>query len=108
MKKNDIVKKAKDFDLIIQKGKKIKNKFFNIFYINIEDDKKLFGIAVSKKNGNAVVRNKMKRQIRNIIDSNKNNFKNNCKYIIMIKSEGIDLSYTDKEMNLIKLVKEMK
>ena len=33
----------------------------------------LFGITVSKKTGNAVVRNKLKRQVRSIIDENKLN-----------------------------------
>ncbi len=105
MKKKDVVKTARDFDDIIKSGKKLKNKYYNIFYKEIEEEKTLFGLAVSKKLGNAVFRNKNKRQLRNIIDNNKYIFKNNHKYIIMIKREGSMLSFEEKEKFLIKLVK---
>lgn len=105
MKKVNVVKKALDFDNIIKSGKKKRNKYFNIFYQNYGVGESLFGIAVSKKLGNAVFRNKCKRQIRAMIDDNRDIFKLNNKYIIMLKSEGTKLSYHEKEKELIKLLK---
>lgn len=106
MKKKEVVKKARDFDLIINKGKRVSNKAFNIFIMKNETEKPIFGIAVSKKLANAVYRNKYKRQIRNIIDNNKNDFKNYSKYIIMIKASGIELPFEEKEKKLIELLKK--
>ncbi len=105
MKKREIVKKASDFDEIIQKGKKVRNKYFLIFSKEVKTDIPLFGLAVSKKIGNAVTRNKIKRQLRNIIDNIKLDFKNNHKYIIMINSDGSKLSFEEKEKSLKGLIK---
>ncbi len=104
MKKKEVVQKAKDFDLIINKGKRLRNDAFNIFILKENTSFPLFGIAVSKKIANAVYRNKYKRQIRNIVDNNKNSFKNNRKYIIMIKASGIKLSFAEKEIKLMELI----
>lgn len=104
MKKKEVVKKAKDFDYIINKGKRLKNNAFNLFMYETKTDIPLFGIAVSKRLANAVYRNKYKRQIRNIIDNNKNSFKNNYKYIIMLKAGGLNLSFAEKEKKLIELI----
>lgn len=107
MKKIEVVKKAKDFDIIINKGKRLRNKEFNVFIMDCESDIPLFGIAVSKKIANAVYRNKYKRQIRNIIDNNKKSFKKNKKYIIMIKSGGLELSFLEKENKLMGLINKI-
>lgn len=103
MKKKEVVKSKDDFNNIINRGKKIKNRYYNIFTSPVKSEIPLFGLAVSKKHGNAVMRNKIKRQLRNIIDDNKNCFEKNTKYIIMIKKEGTLLEYAQKEANLVNL-----
>ena len=100
MKKSRIIKDSKMFDYIINNGSIIKGKYYNIFYINNDDNKKLFGIAVGKKIGKAVVRNKQKRQIKNIIDNNDSLFSNDKYYIIMLKKDITLLSYAKKEEEL--------
>ena len=49
MKKNEIVKKSWEFDKIIKTGKSVKNNSFVIYYLNNNENKKRFGISVSKK-----------------------------------------------------------
>ena len=71
MKKINIVKKNEDFDYIIKNGKILKNKYFTIYYIPETRDKYRIGITVPKKIGKAVLRNKIKRQIKEIIDNKK-------------------------------------
>ena len=95
MKKKKKKKKGSTFDLIIQKGNKSFSKSFIIYSIETEEKNPLFGIAVSKKIGNAVTRNKLKRKYRNIIDNNRNLFKNNRNYIIMIRKESLTNSFND-------------
>ena len=65
-----------------------------------------FGIAVGKRLGNAVVRNKFKRQFRNIVDNNRFLFKNNRNYIIMIKREANNASYNDLQNDLVKALRK--
>lgn len=104
MKKYEVVKSHEAFNEVINKGNKMSNKYFIVFSLSKKEVKPNFGIAVGKKVGNAVVRNKFKRQIRNIIDKNKFLFKNNYNYIIMIKKECLNISYDLLESNLVSLI----
>lgn len=101
MKKKEIIKKSNDYTKIINKNNKIKNKYYSIFYIKSNDT--LFGISIPKKTAKAVIRNKIKRQIKNIIDNNKIHIQNNYNYVIIVKKEILLLSYQEKEKELITL-----
>ena len=106
MKKYEIVKEHKQFDDIIATGKYKKNKNFLIY--NKESNLLIprFGIAVGKKIGNAVTRNKLKRQIRMIINNNKNLFKNGKDYIIIVKRSSLELTFQQMTDSMLELIKE--
>ena len=104
MKKKDVLKSKLLFNEIIQKGDKLSNKYFIIYSMRKEIEFNNYGIAVGKKVGNAVIRNKIKRQIRNIITKNYILFPNYHNYIIICKKEILNLSYKEKEDNLIELL----
>ena len=93
MRRFEMVKKHEDFSNIINNGSKTTSKYFLIFKLPKEFIKPNFGIAIGKKVGNAVLRNKLKRQVRNIIDNNRFLFKNYYNYIIMIKKEAAIAPY---------------
>ena len=57
---------------------------------------------------NAVNRNKLKRQIKSIIDNNKNIYENNKNYIIIIRKDALNKSYKELEDNLISLFNKLK
>ena len=108
MKKYEVVKDNKLFNDIIQKGKKIENKYFIINYQPNNLNISRFGIAVGKKIGNAVVRNRVKRIIRMIITENKKVFKKETDYIIIMKKASLNVSYKDLENSLKELVNNEK
>ena len=103
MKKNEIIQKSSEFSEIINTATKIKNKYLTIFYRKNSTINR-YGITVPTKLGNAVIRNKNKRQIKNIIDKNKKNIKKSYDYVIILKSEIINLNYQAKEEELINLI----
>ena len=98
MRKKFIVKEHVDFTNIINKGRYVRSNYFVIYVLKNELDNYRFGISVGKKVGNAVVRNKVKRQMRMIIDNYKKNYQNGMDYIIIIKS-----NYTNADFSEIKL-----
>ena len=106
MKRYEMVKSHEEFNEIINKGNRLKGKYAYIFSKEKQFDKPNFGIAVGKKLGNAVVRNKFKRQFRNIVDKNRFLFKNNNNYIIMIKREANNASFSELETDLINTLKK--
>lgn len=106
MKKRDTLKSKLLFNDVIQHEKRISNKYFVICYQKKDFVKNNYGLAVGKKLGNAVKRNRIKRQLRNIIDRNVLSFPNFHNYIIICKKEVINLSFADMEKWLIKLLSE--
>lgn len=101
MKKDKIIKKSEEYTNIINTGNVIKNKYFSIFFK--KDDGKKYGISIPTKTGKAVVRNKIKRRVKNIIDKNEKYIQNNNYYVIITKRTILDISYLEMEKNLIDL-----
>ena len=87
MKKINTVKKNEEFTNIIKKGIYYRTKYFSLYKYKNNLNIYRFGISVGKKNGNAVTRNKIKRQLRNIIDKYKNYYSNDEDYIIIVKKD---------------------
>ena len=96
MKKEFILKNGYDFDRIIKNNKSYRYENYIIYIEYTTDDSYHFGISVGKKIGNAVTRNKVKRQLKNIIS--KKHYKNGFNCIIIVK-KGILLETYD-EMNV--------
>ena len=106
MKRIETIKDQKLFNNIIRNGKFIKNNFFVIYNIRKEEGQINYGIAVSNKLGKAVVRNKLKRQTRAIIDNHRNLFKNAHNYIIMIRKGSVGAEYRTLERSLVELLEK--
>ena len=104
MKNNYIIKKHEEFDNIIQNGKKVKGNIITIYYHPSENNKKYFGFAVGKKNGNAVTRNLIKRRLRMLVSTNQNLFSNKYKYIIMIRKDALNYPYNIWNQDIVQLI----
>ena len=61
------IKKYSEFQKVIEEGDVKKTSFFVSYSIKNELGYSRFGISVPKKTGNAVVRNRIKRQVRSAI-----------------------------------------
>lgn len=106
MKKRDIIKKERTFTEMINKCPYVKNNYYVIYYKKNTETTK-FGISVPKKTGKAYIRNKIKRRIKNIIDTNEKAVQKNFDYVIIIRKKLIELNYQEMEFNLINLLKKI-
>ena len=98
MKKINVVRENRVFTRIIQKNKPFRYKDYVIYIDKREPSVYKFGLSVGKKVGNAVVRNKIKRQLRNILD--KNDYKNNFDCIIIVGRGILKRSFLEMQDNL--------
>ena len=71
MKKNFRVKREKDFKAIFKEGTSFANRKFVVYQLENQKNHFRVGLSVSKKLGNAVTRNQIKRRIRHIIQNAK-------------------------------------
>lgn len=99
MKKKYIIKKNEDFSNIIKNGNKNKSNLYYVYYSKNYLDYNRYGIAVSKKIGNAVIRNKNKRQVKSIIDNIKMKIKG-YDFVVILKTNINDFSYIQKEEDI--------
>ena len=103
------IKKSKDFSLIYNKSQKMHTKYAIIFINENKNNDQRFGFVASKKTGNAVQRNRIKRIFKEFVKIQKDKFKKNTDYIFVGKSvlkEKIkSLKYKDIEKDINKVIK---
>ena len=97
LKKINIVKNNYDFDRIIKNNKPFVYKDF-LIYKEISNNNYHFGISISKHICNAVGRNKLKRQIRSIIDQY--DYKQNFNCIIIARKSILYSNYKELQEQL--------
>lgn len=99
MKKINIIKKTQEFESIIKYRHHYSNRFFVIYTMNKKQKYYRFGISIPKKVGNSVTRNRVKRQIKSILDQNII-FNKEFDYVIIVRKEIVDLDYIEKQKQL--------
>lgn len=101
MKKKYRIKKEKEFQTIIQKRQSFANRNF-VVYINQNVDYDYFrvGISVGKKVGNAVVRNHVKRQIRQGLFELKDQIDERYDFILIARPSITTLSTAEVKKNI--------
>lgn len=105
MKKENIIKHSRDFDRIIHHNKSYKYKDYIIYIEKNNDNNYHFGLSVGKKIGNAVTRNKIKRQLKSIID--KKDYKNGFNCIIIVGRGVLNRTYLEMESNYEKSIEHL-
>lgn len=101
------VKTNQDFQKIIRDNKKVSNLTYVLYYKKNELDHPRFGISTSKKLGNAVVRNKIRRQVR-VMCRDILKFNKNIDYIIIVRKEYVNATYQKNYDELMKLINKLK
>ena len=92
---------------MIKVGKRIKRNEFHIYYLDSLYGHNRFGVSVSTKIGNAVTRNRIKRQLRAIMDDfNKSSTKQHD--IIVIAKQGfLNNTFQENKTVLLESLKEI-
>lgn len=98
------IKKRQEFLSLYKKGNRYKGKYFNLVYFPNDLDYSRMAVIVSKKIGNAVSRNKIKRWMRDLFRRNKDLLKDHLDILIVVKREIQEASWSSLRESYISAI----
>lgn len=113
------MKENKTFKYVLKKGKFAKGKYVNLYVLKINkknnkvkidlDKLNYLGICVSKKNGNSVERNKLKRWAREVYKNNENLISKGYYIIVLYKKTTFvnNTNYNLLNEDILRCLKEL-
>ncbi|OPJ55455.1 ribonuclease P protein component [Alkalithermobacter paradoxus] len=103
-----ILKKTSDFTKVYKLGKSFANRSLVIYILENNLNQNRVGFSVSKKVGNSVVRNRVKRLIRESFRLNNDKIKEGYDIIFISRVGAKDLDYKGIESSMYNLFKKSK
>lgn len=95
------LKNTKEFNQVYRRGKSIVNKHVVLYYVKNQSAHKQVGFSVSKKVGNAVTRNRVKRLMKEVYRLNEASLKNGYDFVFVARVRTKDASYKEVEKAMI-------
>lgn len=108
MKQTFSLKKNKEFKHIYKKGKSYANRLLVIYYLPNEKNYNRLGLSVSKKVGNSVIRNRVKRLLRESYRLNEENIKTAYDIVIIARVQSDKADFKSIDQAVIHLMKRVK
>jgi ribonuclease P protein component len=105
MNKQQRIKKNKEFQRVFKKGKSFANRQFIVYVLKSDQPEFRLGLSVSKKVGNAVTRNRVKRYIRQTFLEIKEDVMPNADYVIIARQQAADLDFHESRKSLEHILK---
>ena len=107
MKRINRLLSNRDFQRLIKSNKNVSNKSFIVFYQPNQLGHARVGISTSNKLGGAVVRNKIRRQIRMMVSQNLE-LNQQLDILIIVRSNYLKLNFKSNVVEFVKLINKLK
>lgn len=108
MNKYESLKNNREFRKVYDNGKSLSNKFLVIFYIKNGRSFNRVGFSTTKKLGNAIIRNRVKRLIKEAFRLNSKDMKDGYDIIFLARIHSTAANYSDIEKSVLNLLKRTK
>lgn len=102
------LKERRDFQRVFNNGQSMAGKFVVVYCLFVGHNTTRFGFSVSKKVGNAVVRNRVKRILRDICRRNLASFRPGMDLIFIARPRIKGVSSSQVERDLMSLAYKMR
>ncbi|MFN7251969.1 MAG: ribonuclease P protein component [Anaerobacillus sp.] len=101
MKKEYRVKKNDEISLIFKEGKSVANKQFVLYMLEKKEQTHLrLGVSVSKKLGNAVTRNRIKRLMRESVFQLSDELKQSYDYLLIARMPCVEMDFHEMKKSI--------
>ncbi|MED4081031.1 ribonuclease P protein component [Halalkalibacterium halodurans] len=109
MKKEHRIKRSDEFSRVFNEGFSVANRQF-VIYVLPKEGQDFFrvGLSVSKKIGNAVTRNRVKRLIRTFFQEHEQAISGERDYVIIARKPAVDMTYEQVKGSLWHVCKKAK
>ena len=101
MKFTDTLKKNYEFQRLYSKGKSAVSPYLVVYVRKTKRSVNRIGITVSTKLGKAVVRNRVRRRLREIYRLNEEAFKTGLEMVIVARVKAVKASYRQLEQSFM-------
>jgi len=101
MKNTEALKKNIDFKRVFTKGKWLRGKYVVVYFLRNKLALNNLGVAVSKKTGCSVERNRIKRLMRECYRLNESIIETGYNIVILWKSNQKDVTFMEIEKDII-------
>lgn len=106
VRKSQRIKKNKEFQQVFNEGKSYANRQFVVYCLPKEGQKEFrIGLSIGKKIGNAVIRNQVKRYIRQVFFEIKEELRQDMDYVIIARVSAANLNYHETKKSIEHVLK---
>jgi ribonuclease P protein component len=105
-KKYRLVKK-RDYNIVYAHGETVSNRQFVVYFKRNEETEHFrLGLSVSRKIGNAVVRNRMRRLVKEIVRRHKDEIVPHVDMIFIVRIAAVSMDYHQLEKSVLHVLRK--
>lgn len=106
--RNRIVKKNKEIQEIYRGGRSYVTRYFIMYLFHTHDVPVKMAVAAGKKLGNAVIRNSVKRRLREIFRQNQSQLAGSGRILLVGRKPMLDADYREIERSFLSICRKIK
>ncbi|GIX45813.1 MAG: hypothetical protein KatS3mg131_0024 [Candidatus Tectimicrobiota bacterium] len=95
LRPSERLRRTRDFQRVLQQGVKLVTPLFVLYVLPSAEPRSRLGIAVSRRVGKAVVRNRAKRLVREVFRRHKSLLPWPCDVVVIVRQAAVQASYRD-------------
>lgn len=109
MKKEYRLKKNEDFQHVFQRGYSVANRQFVVYQVKVDQQETIrFGLSISKKIGNAVMRNRIRRLMKEVLRVESDKCHQDRDVVIIARKPVAEMDYHEIKKSLNHVLKVAK